>query len=102
MKYYLITEDAHALTGLRLAGVEGELVESAAQAEKAVQSAEQDSAIAVILITPKAAAWIPATVERLKISGERPLLAVIPASDGAGIGPDVIMGMIRQAIGVKL
>lgn len=102
MKYYLITEDTHALTGLRLAGVEGELVTSAAQAEKAVQSAEQNSAVAVILITPKAAAWIPATVERLKISGERPLLTVIPASDGEGIGPDVIMGMIRQAIGVKL
>ena len=102
MKYYLISEDARALTGLRLAGVEGELVASAAQAEAAVRRAAQNTDVAVILISPKAAAWIPASVERLKIAGERPLLAVIPASDGAGLGPDDILGMIRQAIGVKL
>lgn len=102
MKYFLITEDTRALTGLRLAGVEGELVASPAEAQAAVRRAEQDRSIAVILITPAAAAMIPAAVERLKLSGERPLLAVIPASDGAGLGPDAIMGMIRQAIGVKL
>ncbi len=102
MKYYLISEDTRALTGLRLAGVEGERVTSAAQAEDAVRRATQDSDIAVILITPTAAAWIPATVERLKIAGERPLLAVIPASDNAGLGDSDILGLIRQAIGVKL
>ena len=67
-----------------------------------MRRAAQNADVAVILITPKAAAWIPASVERLKIAGERPLLAVIPASDGAGLGPDDILGMIRQAIGVKL
>lgn len=102
MRYFLISEDAHALAGLRLAGVEGTLIHSPAEAEAAVSAAGQNSAIAVILITPRAAAMIPATVERLKLSGERPLLAVIPASDGAGLGTGDIMGMIRQAIGVKL
>lgn len=102
MKYFLVSEDARALTGLRLAGVEGQLVSSPAETQAAVRAAEQDSAVAVILITPKTAAMIPATVERLKLSGERPLLAVIPAPDGEGLGPDSIMGMIRQAIGVKL
>lgn len=102
MKYFLVSSDARALTGLRLAGVEGALASSPAEAQKAVQDAEKDGSIAVILITPDIAAMIPATVERLKLSGERPLLAVIPASDGTGLGPDAIMGMIRQAIGVKL
>ena len=102
MRYYLLSEDETALTGLRLAGVEGRKVADAAEAEAAVKWVQAQEDIAVLLVTPAAAAWMPETVERLKISGRRPLLTVIPASDGEGLGADAIMGLIRQAIGVKL
>ncbi len=102
MRYWLISDTKEALDGMRLAGVAGELVADAAEAEAAVTRACADESVAVLLITAAAAAWIPAAVERQKLSGHQPLLAVIPGPDGGGLGPDSITGLIRQAIGVKL
>ncbi len=102
MRYYLISDSAEALDGMRLAGVPGELVADAAEAEAAVGRACADSAVAVLFMTTAVSEWIPDTVARHKLSGRQPLLAVIPGPDGRGLGPDSITGLIRQAIGVKL
>lgn len=102
MKYWLITDNREALDGLRLAGVAGELVEDGAQAEAAVARACGDASIAVLLLTTAVAGWIPGTVARHKLSGRQPLLTVIPGPDGAGLGPEAITGLIREAIGVKI
>lgn len=102
MRYWLIADSREALDGLRLAGVSGELAADAAQAEAAVSRACGDESIAVLLVTAGVAGWIPATVERHKLSGRQPLLTVIPGPDGAGLGPEAITGLIRQAIGVKI
>ena len=90
------------MTGLRLAGVEGEIVTSPGEARAAAARAEADESIAVLLVTTGAAAMMPETVERMKLSEKRPLLTLVPSTDGKGLGPDAIMGLIRQAIGVKL
>lgn len=102
MRYWLISDSAEALTGMRLAGVKGELVSDPAAAEAAVNRVCGDESVAVLLLTAAVGEWIPSVVEKHKLSGRRPLLAVIPGPDGAGLGPDYITGMIRQAIGVKI
>lgn len=102
MRYWLISDTQQALDGMRLAGVRGELAENAAQAEAAVNRVREDESVAVLMITAGVADWIPETVARHKLSGRRPLLSVIPGPDGAGLGPDYITGLIRQAIGVKI
>lgn len=102
MRYWLISDSREALEGMRLAGVNGELAEDAAQAEAAVARACGDESVAVLLVTAAIERWIPETVAKHKLMGRRPLLTVIPGPDGAGLGPDYITGLIRQAIGVKI
>lgn len=102
MRYWLISDSQEALDGMRLAGVSGELVSGAAEAEKALAQARGDESIAVLLVTAAVSAWIPETVQQHKLSGHQPLLAVIPGPDGAGLGKDSITETLRQAIGVKL
>ena len=102
MRYWLISDSRTALTGMRLAGVAGELVADAGEAEAAVARACADDSVTVLLLTATVGDWLPQLVEKHKLSGKKPLLAVIPGPDGAGLGPDYITGMIRQAIGVKI
>ena len=97
----MIADSAEALEGMRLAGVKGELVSDAAEAKAAVQRVSGDASVAVLLITHGVEEMIPDTVDKMKLSGQRPLLGVIPGP-GGGLGPDAITGRIRKAIGVKI
>lgn len=102
MRYYLISDTAEALTGLRLAGVTGELVKSPAEASEAVDRVCADESVAVLLLTVGAAAMIQETVDRLKLAGHRPLVTVIPTPGEKGRGTNAMTELIREAIGVKI
>ena len=102
MRYWLIADSAEALEGMRLAGVKGEQVSGAAEARAAVRRAAEDASVAVLLVTRGVEELIPETVEKLKLSGQRPLLGIIPGPGGAGLGPDAITGRIQKAIGVNI
>ena len=102
MRYWLVSDDPQALEGMRLAGVKGELAADAASAETAVRRACSDESVAVLLVTRGVEAMIADTIARLKLSGQRPLVGVIPGSGDDGLGPDAITGLIRKAIGVKI
>lgn len=102
MRYWLVADDPEALEGMRLAGVKGELAADAVSAEAAVRRACSDESVAVLLVTRGVEAMIADTVARLKLSGQRPLVGVIPGPGDDGLGADAITGLIRKAIGVKI
>ncbi len=102
MRYWLIADSPEALDGMALAGVKGELVADAPAAEEAVRRVVKDETVAVLLVTRNVADMISDTVDRLKLSDQRPLVGVIPGPDGRGLGPDAITGLVRRAIGVKI
>ena len=102
MRYWLVADSPEALDGMALAGVKGELVTDAASAEAAVRRACRDESVAVLLVTRGVADLISDTVDRLKLSDQRPMVGVIPGPDGRGLGPDAITGLVRRAIGVKI
>lgn len=102
MRYWLVADSSQALDGMRLAGVDGELVKDAAAAEAAVRRACRDESVAVLLVTRSVEEMISDTINRLKLADQRPLVGVIPGPDGRGLGPDAITGLVRQAIGVKI
>lgn len=102
MRYWLVADNPEALEGMRLAGVKGELAADAASAEAAVRRACSDESVAVLLVTRGVADMIESTMDRLKLSGQRPLVGVIPGPGDDGLGPDAITGLIRKAIGVKI
>ena len=99
---YAVSDDKDTLTGLRLAGIEGELAQNKKETLAAVERVRSDESIAVLLINEGCAAMIPKTVTELKLSSINPLLVVIPGSCGSSREPDSITRLIREAIGIKI
>jgi V/A-type H+/Na+-transporting ATPase subunit F len=101
MRIFAISDENDALTGLRLAGIEGKFAETKREVEECVNEVLNNSDIAVILITESCAALIPEMVKKVKLSYANPLLVVIPGSNGSNTPPDSITRLISEAIGIK-
>lgn len=102
MRIYAVSCDRDTLTGLRLAGIEGELAANRKETAAAVSRARENADTAVLLLDEDCAAMIPETVKELKLSSINPLLVVIPGSGGSRREPDSITHLIRESIGIKI
>lgn len=100
MKFYLISDDRDALTGMHLAGIDGEYCESPERAEYALREALKNETIGVLLITDSIAAALPETVSDIKLNYTTPLLVEIPNSDSPERPGDTIMKIVHDAIGI--
>ena len=100
MKFYLISDDFDALTGMHLAGIEGELVSDKEEAEAALKKAKDNETIGILLITDSIASLCPETVQEIKLKCNTPLLVEIPGSDGQARPADSIMKIVHDAIGI--
>ena len=102
MRYFLITDNTDTRTGMRLAGIEGELVATRQETVDALNRAAADKSIGVLLITEKLAAQCPDVLNNLKLTLETPLVVEIPDRHGSERSSDFLTRYIRDAIGVKL
>ena len=96
MKMFLISDNVDTLTGMRLAGVEGEI------AKEAVEKILEDKDLGILLITEKLSSEIPELVDDIKLNRKRPLLVEIPDRHGSGRTPNFITNYINEAIGIKI
>lgn len=101
MKFMLITDSQDALTGMRLAGIEGALVHTAQEAEAEIKKCTDDESVGVILLTQGAAALCPETVDAIRLGSSRPLVVTVPGSADEK-SEDNIMRCVREAIGIKI
>ena len=83
MKMYLISDNIDTLTGMRLAGVEGEVVHGRREAKQAVEKILEDKDLGILLLTEK-------------------LSFEIPDRHGSGRQPNFITNYINEAIGIKI
>ena len=74
MRFYVISDIGDALTGLRLAGIEGEFAPDEETTAAAIERAVADESIAVVLMTATAYERGGERVAQLKQSGTRPLI----------------------------
>lgn len=102
MRFFVISNETDTLTGMRLAGMEGAMVSDRRSLEEHIEKVCADENIAVLLITENCASFAPDIINKLKLSGERPLVTVIPGSHGSQLPPDSITRLIREAIGVNI
>ena len=100
MKFYLISDDSDALTGMHLAGIPGELISSKEEAEAAFKKALEDESIGILLVTDSVALMCPDTIKEIKLKCKTPLLVEIPNSDGSPRPGDTIMKIVHDAIGM--
>ncbi len=102
MLAYVISDNMDTLVGMRLAGVEGVHVGDAPEATAAIEKALKVKELGVLLVTEKAAAWIPELMQRVRERGEFPLVVEIPDRHGSMRGADFLTRYVRDAIGVKM
>ncbi len=79
MKFYLLSDDKATKTGLRLAGIDGELVQrSKENFKEAFDRSLTNEEIAVLLITENLKNLMPEYVELKKATTYLPLIATLP------------------------
>ena len=102
MRYFVISDEKDTLVGLRLAGIEGAVATTASEVEARIKAAAAEGDIAILLITEPCAALCPDLIRELRLSAERPLVAVIPGISGSSREPDSITRLVREAIGIRI
>ncbi len=102
MRVWLISDNHDTLVGMRLAGIEGILVNETEEILEAIDAAVSMSDVGILVVTEKISAKIPDVIQRLRENGDLPLVIEIPDRHGTNRGPDFLTRYVRDAIGVKM
>ena len=102
MKMYLISDNSDTYTGMRLAGVDGELVREKEELYNALTTVMNDKEIGIVLLTEKLGKEFPDMIDEIKLKRKMPLLIEIPDRHGTGRKKDFITSYVNEAIGLKL
>ena len=101
MQFYVIA-DEHTVTGFKLVGIDGEVVESTDEAREALEKAFSSTEIGIIVLTEKIASSIREEVEEFVFGRSFPLIIEIPDRTGPMEDRISIRQMVRSAVGVKV
>lgn len=101
MRYFVIGDEDTVL-GFRYAGVDGRVVDDAAEARAALRHARATANIGTVLITQDVADMIRREVDDLRFDEELPLIAEIPGPAGPAADRRTLTEMIREAVGIRV
>jgi len=102
MKFFVISDTNDTIIGMRLAGIEGIVAETAEAASAALEQAFHDPDIGIVLISEHLSSICGQLVSDMKMSHARPLIIEIPDRDSSGRASDSITRYVRESIGLKL
>lgn len=102
MRFMLISDNHDTATGLRLAGIDGVIVNSKREVEEALNRALQTEDIGIVLITEKLVPLCSDLINDIKLNRSVPLVVEIPDRHAGGHRKDSIIRYVREAIGVKI
>ena len=101
MRMYLLSSDEDTLTGFRLAGVEGTLVENEEALRTAFDFARKEETVGIVLVTRSLSTAYPnAVLEEKKRTGL--LITEIPDMKNPDAGTDSITAYVRDAVGIQV
>jgi len=101
VKFFCIA-DEDTVRGFRLAGIAGQVVNTAEQAAAALQAATTQADCGIIVLTEKVAAGIRQTVEAIRLGRDRPLIVEIPGSEGPLPGRKSLRQFVQEAVGTRV
>jgi V/A-type H+/Na+-transporting ATPase subunit F len=101
MQFYVIGDES-TVTGFGLAGVEGEVVETADEAREALAKAFSSPDVGIIIVTEKIAAELRAEMETYVFGRTFPLVIEIPDRTGPMEGRVSIRQLVRSAVGINV
>lgn len=101
MRFYLISDNHDTAVGLRLAGIEGEIVNDCEGVKTALDKALEAGDIGIILITEKLYKLCSDYIADIKATVTVPLITEIPDRHGRS-GTSAFADAVREAIGIKI
>lgn len=101
MKFHCIADET-TVRGFRLAGIPGEVVNSAEEAAAAVKRAAARRDCGVVILAEKVAGGIAPLVDQIRFEQERPLIVVVPGPDGPAEERKSLRALVQEAVGVHL
>lgn len=101
MKFFVISDNVDTAIGLRLAGMEGIVVHTKEETEKALTEVINNPEIGIVLMTTKLISLCPEMIYDIKLNRRRPLLSEIPDRHGSTNIGDTISQYVREAIGIQ-
>ncbi len=102
MKFYLISDNIDTKMGMRLAGINGEVVHEPEQVKDAIEKAISDKEIGIILITEKLVKLCSELIYDVKLNLKSPLIVEIPDRHGTSQITENLNRYVRDAVGIKL
>ncbi len=98
----LVIGHPEAVLGFSLAGVNGQAVTTAAEANQVLDVALSSRDVGIVLVTQDVALMIRARVEYLKLRSTVPLVVEIPSPAGVPADQQSLGEVVLRAIGIKL
>ena len=99
---FLISDNVDTYTGMRLAGVDGVVVQERKELREQLEKVLQDKSIGIVLLTEKFGREFPDFLDEFRLERKIPLLFEITDRHGTGRKKDFITSYITEAIGLKL
>jgi V/A-type H+-transporting ATPase subunit F len=98
----LVIGNREAVQGFSLVGVHGQIISSAEDANRALDTALADKDIGIILVTMDVSRLIEARMDRLKLRSTIPLVVEIPGPEGVSPDQPTLSEIVLRAIGIKI
>ena len=83
MKLFLVTDNIDTAAGMRLAGIESEIVSSPEMWEDAVERAADREGLAVLIVSHSVAQGCSGCIENIRRRRSLPLIVDLPGEDEA-------------------
>jgi len=102
MKTLLISDNLDTVVGFNVAGIRGIVVSNKEQCTDEMKKLMEDKEVELILITKKAALFVPDIIQKIKLEMKFPLIIEIPDATGNTLEENNILQYIKKAIGLNL
>ena len=102
MKVFLISDNTHTLTGMRLSGVEGVVVHEREEILRELEKVKKEADIGILLITELLMERVQPELNKMKLSRKLPIIVEIPDRHGTRRPTDFLTRYIKESIGIKI
>lgn len=99
MKSFLITKERETLVGLRLSGIQGEIIKDSHKILEKIDALIKDESIGIILITQSIFTDMQEEIIKRKLEATETLIISIPAF-GETLNRNLITNHIKESIGL--
>ena len=102
MKFYVLSDNTDTLVGMRLIGIEGEIIHEREHFLNRLEYIINDDDIGIVLVTSVLVGLAPEVISELKLQDTKSLIVEIPDRHGKIDIGKKIDAYVSHAIGVKL